>query len=746
MKWVELLRKSIYVLLVGVLLVAPVGGGVFAQEFTDTSLNLTSEEIITIFTPSLARVIVHVSGQVEVVPFTLDAEELTVQKAGFLTNSSVVDIDDYLMGEGVFISTEGYVLTSAHLVSEEAVKLAVVVPIVKQAVSEAFSAVGQVEIAPQQAIEYSARIVDFVLQNSTFTITIEPAIINPNQSEYLDGSQGLDLLFQEALPTEVSYVHEEFILDGLSVAVLQSDISTGIPIAIAENRTLAKGDVVYTFAHPSHKKSITDGAYTTALVKGIVTGIPEDSSFYFVNMGFAPEGFEGVVVDEQGQVVGLAAYEESHASGPYRVMGLDVIAPMVGQLGIPITTGDGGYRGNIIGGIQSLHDLKCEDAKTYFSEILLGGELFISAQQNFDGWVDACNKNTVDIRVENKELTRDIEKESQYMNAIKDQLDKLPIDAIMDNPLLLAVFALALIVVIITVWVIVRVSVNKRSEEKYYQEEEDRRRRVKNIKRSGDDVTQKAFLSTGKRTMSKDITIKQEDTPDAKKKKKEIDFGVPPEKPKEVDSTDSDSIDGTKRKKGPVHIPVEEVGDSNPSDEIVLPGQEKKDGDNTPAELWPSKYSVESVEANLKEQNKEMLSTYIAHTIDKGFSDLEIRDELQKVGWDSTIIDGAFALYSKEVDNESEKVEVAEELVVSENKSAVSSAEESIEDTKEKIPEDQSEKKNTTAVEDAPDQTLVAYIKDARAAKMKDEEIKEELMHTGWLAAKVNRAFEASKK
>lgn len=345
----------------------------------DVSINtgigqFTDEELVSMVKPSMVRVIKHVEGNVSIPPFKIDVKNFKVQ-AITGEKSLTMPVDINITGSGFVVSPDGYILTNAHTVSDMAVKMQIVQPMIKLMLTSELSSLNPNEIkkmdsvrTKEDGIAFGREILDYVISKSTFNLVTKTVILNPTSSE-----ETLDKRIEHGFSAVVVHANERWLEDDKDVAILKIEEKNLPSLRLGTGEKLTVGTSAYVFNIPTNPESNGDTLLESRFVKGIITAFKNSQYIDFniieTDAKVSQSSSGGPLFDSDGQVVGVATVEpgsddQSKDDGLTAAVPSEVAKMILSQN--LIINDEGAYTPHLKKGLLLAHNSHCKSALEEF--------------------------------------------------------------------------------------------------------------------------------------------------------------------------------------------------------------------------------------------------------------------------------------------------------------------------------------------------------------------------------------------
>jgi hypothetical protein len=323
-----------------------------------------SEQQITLLTePAVVKIGNFIEGAIILQDFTVNFEDLEINQLPESGEEKIIEVREYIEGTGFITTANGFILTSAHVVTKEEVKNRVMFNILSEMLEEEATSLmfrGEADKVEEyrEKIEnvftnYQDEEAKEKLEEWTSAIFYN-AVLDLEQKLFVfdlfSGKEDLGSLAEAGFDVEVIFVNEDYRYNQKDVALIKLNMDDLPAIPLGHSEQAQQGDLVYTFGFPSTTKleerseSMNDmddsndeeiddtrerayvngglpnkpvdaGDLNLSSLPGTIASFLEssDGSFNFFRLDI--QAFSGIgggpVIDEEGMVVGLMSFVDN---------------------------------------------------------------------------------------------------------------------------------------------------------------------------------------------------------------------------------------------------------------------------------------------------------------------------------------------------------------------------------------------------------------------------------------------------
>jgi S1-C subfamily serine protease len=417
------------------------------NEPTDEQLlemEITSGSIATLASPSVVKIGLSVSGEITIYPMEIDIESLfLIETDGDPVTVSIEELfgDYYSEGTGFIVDPNGIILTNAHVVSDEMIKMDIM-----RIVFENALLTKSIELSlkkDEENIEKIRNKIDEINEISTieemvnwfkdsknvfdrrvvYELEKKIVVFNPNSDH-----ERLPQLAKEAFDADILFINEEWIYDNKDIALIKIKENNLPSVSLSERSLYRVGDPIYLLGFPStssamdvsrSKKTLlsdlkvpnirtSSGYLTPSFTVGQITAFKSERMGKFDYIELDAKGAAGSsgspVFNSKGEVIGIVTIgtPRGNTDGDFFIRALPIkVIEEIDKLSTNFVKGD--YYYQFKRGLYFARNKRCKRAIEEFTLLNeKNSDIFLKSKM-VESFIESCkllieNKGSVDTR------------------------------------------------------------------------------------------------------------------------------------------------------------------------------------------------------------------------------------------------------------------------------------------------------------------------------------------------------------
>ncbi|MBI5816978.1 MAG: trypsin-like peptidase domain-containing protein [Candidatus Yonathbacteria bacterium] len=363
------------------------------------SEKLSEEELVSIVKPAVVRIVEHIDVEASVPPFKINFKDFTISTipGGKSLKMPGTPID--ITGSGFVVNPDGYIITNSHVVSDTTVKAAILSPFIEYEIVKATASLSKDEAAKMEkektqedGFAFGQRILDYVIQQSTFNISKKIVVLNPTS----DGETS-KAITETGFPAEIVSINEDWRKDDKDIAVLKIAEKNLPSLRFGSSEKLSVGQQIYVFGFPSNAELSGNNLLESTFTKGVVSAIKNspnnDFKIFQTDAKVSKGSSGGPLFDADGEVAGLVTSETSLSGQSNGDNFASVIPAEIAKNIISsnfIINDEGSYGPHLKAGLLLARDKYCKNAITEFN-LAKGANQKFAVAKYVDPYIEKCN-------------------------------------------------------------------------------------------------------------------------------------------------------------------------------------------------------------------------------------------------------------------------------------------------------------------------------------------------------------------
>jgi len=355
------------------------------------------EELVSLTRPSVVRIAQKVQGEINLPPFSLDLDKLTINPGGGAAKK--IKVDDYLTGSGFIVSEDGYILTNSHVISKEEIKQQYIADAATAAIMDAsLWYLGSNNDLNDSAKmdDYAKKITDYLSKNGTFDLQNKVVVLDPSSK-----SEKIEDLIAGGFPVSVISVNDNFMQDGWDMALIKIDQHNLPALPLGDAASIKRGETIGVFGFPTaaelNGKNLLESTFSQGVVSAIKDSENKDFSIIQTDAKISDGSSGSPLLDENGEVIGMITYQTNKANGSSGdnfafAIPIDVVQAGVKKFDVNNTNiqlAPSQYYTQFSNGLELLHQARCKKALAAFGNVKNVNDKF-STSANIQPYEKKC--------------------------------------------------------------------------------------------------------------------------------------------------------------------------------------------------------------------------------------------------------------------------------------------------------------------------------------------------------------------
>ncbi|MGK2848510.1 MAG: S1C family serine protease [Minisyncoccota bacterium] len=363
------------------------------QAFAESELS--QEMLVALVKPSVVRIVSHAHGTARIPRIKVNIQQRLV--AVIPDTYTDIPIDEYLVGSGFIVHSDGYIATNAHVISPMTLKRALATESALPALYNDALLLSDEEMEiflnKDNKDKFSDTVLQYVLDNSIFDITTQTVVLRPDSSQ-----QEIKDLFAEGFPATTISVNENFFVTEKDVALLKIE-ETHLPaLSFGTDNALAVGKKAYIFGFPANaefnQNNSAEATFTQGVVSAIKRSMSGDFNIFQTDAKVSEGSSGGPLFGEQGAVTGMITFQ---TDGMIRTQGdnfafalpVALIQQMAQESDIPLA--EGSYGTLFRQGMIDFSQKYCEKARSALEEAVQSTNPIFVTASFVNPYLEQCN-------------------------------------------------------------------------------------------------------------------------------------------------------------------------------------------------------------------------------------------------------------------------------------------------------------------------------------------------------------------
>ncbi len=387
-----------------------------------SNFELQDMEIASLVEPGIVKIGRSVTGEITIRDFDINLEnfEITQKEDG---ETYTIPIDIYNEGTGFIVSSDGRIITNAHVVTIESTKTEIfnnnfsllllyeIFDYQRKYGEDKANLLAEkweklVESSDYDARELIKRNQEVFFNDAQFDVMTEVKVFNPSLEK-----EKLTDLFKESFDTEILYANKDFVYDQRDVAVIKIEQENLPAISLSDFISFKTGDSIYTFGFPHFSSTpdvkdfillstpnikVSRGYFRPSFSTGNITSLKEsiDGTFKFIEVNakvsFGSSG--SPLLNKRGEVIGiLSLLQQSEETSEKELLGRAVSIEIIKDVELMqnyLSSSD--YYYHFKRGLYFMNNKRCKQAIEEFNIVVENTNALFLNKENLDFFIKEC--------------------------------------------------------------------------------------------------------------------------------------------------------------------------------------------------------------------------------------------------------------------------------------------------------------------------------------------------------------------
>ncbi len=357
---------------------------------------LPQEALADLVKPSIVRIGEHITGSAKIPKIKVDIRKHLVAVVPDVYTE--VPVNEYIMGSGFIIHPNGYIATSAHVVSQETVKQTLASENALSALYENALFLSDAEmqdfIQSETDNSFSKQVIKYVIEHSIFSLESKVVVLRPNSEK-----RNAEDLLKEGFPAEIVSLNDAFLEDDKDFALLKIEETRLPALSLGDAEELAVGKKAYIFGFPAtaelNKNSPSEATFTQGVISAIRQTANRDFKIFQTDAKVSAGSSGGPLFNESGDVTGIITFqtnELNRAQGDNFAFALPIalIKTAAQEADVPLVSGVFGQR--FKQGFQNFTSGHCDKAVDDFRRAVRESNDVFVAENSLEVYLKKCDE------------------------------------------------------------------------------------------------------------------------------------------------------------------------------------------------------------------------------------------------------------------------------------------------------------------------------------------------------------------
>lgn len=283
----------------------------------EKTLALNQQDLAQMIKPSIVRIINHATGQAAAPVFDVQLNPPALVYPEGERTLKAEKIDLYLSGSGFVVNPDGYILTNAHVATEESLKESYLEEILLNTLEKKLNGLDEQTLG--QYFKTEGSFVDFYKNSlaeletrSQFNLQSKLTVLNPSESqEYLSS------LIKTGFEAQIISANSDFVKDEKDIALIKIDAKRLPALLLGDSTQINMGEKIFVFGFPSTAEVNGRSPLEATLTQGLVSAVKFSQNKEFkilqTDAKISQGSSGGPLLDQNGRVAGIITFQTGDA-------------------------------------------------------------------------------------------------------------------------------------------------------------------------------------------------------------------------------------------------------------------------------------------------------------------------------------------------------------------------------------------------------------------------------------------------